>query len=86
MLLDHILLRPSRFDRLLESELPEDRNLLRRLVELYFENVHHLRCFAFIHKPSFMREIDLDEPPSKEQAPLRHIICAHGAKYVPPRA
>ncbi|PNY28454.1 transcriptional regulatory protein, partial [Tolypocladium capitatum] len=42
---------------LLSPDLPTTRNL-RRVVEQYFANVHPLRCFAFVHKPSFMRQLD----------------------------
>lgn len=60
--------------------LPEDSRTLRRLVEHYFENVHPLRCFAFLHKPSFLRELDRGLALSEQDLPLRYIICAHGAK------
>ena len=66
---------------LLAPELPTAPGLLRRLVQHYFDNVHHLRCFGFVHKPSFMRQIDRGLPPTSEEAPLRHVICAHGAKF-----
>lgn len=66
--------------RLLSSDLPEESPLLRRLANHYFENIHHLRCFAFVHKPSFLREIDQGLEPRKEEIPLRYIIYAHGAK------
>lgn len=64
--------------RLLSPALPATRNL-RRVVEQYFSNVHPLRCFAFVHKPSFMRQLDKGLSSDDESA-LLHIICAHGAK------
>ncbi|KZZ93868.1 Transcription factor [Moelleriella libera RCEF 2490] len=60
--------------------LPVSRNL-RRVVEQYFSNVHPLRCFAFVHKPSFMRALDKGFTSDDESA-LLHIICAHGAKFL----
>ncbi|KAK4085536.1 transcriptional regulator family: Fungal Specific TF [Trichoderma aggressivum f. europaeum] len=59
--------------------LPTGRNL-RRVVEQYFANVHPIRCFAFVHKPSFMRQLDKGFTSDDESA-LLHIICAHGAKF-----
>ncbi|KAJ6441592.1 fungal transcriptional regulatory protein [Purpureocillium lavendulum] len=65
---------------LLSPELPAGRSL-RRVVEQYFANVHPLRCFAFVHKPSFMRQLDRGFASDDESA-LLHIICAHGAKFL----
>ncbi|OAQ62375.1 fungal transcriptional regulatory protein [Pochonia chlamydosporia 170] len=65
---------------LLSPALPATRNL-RRVVEQYFSNVHPLRCFAFVHKPSFMRQLDKGFSSDDESA-LLHIICAHGAKFL----
>lgn len=70
----------TRFIRLVSPSLPTGRNL-RRVVEQYFANVHPIRCFAFVHKPSFMRQLDKGFTLDDESA-LLHIICAHGAKYV----
>ena len=66
--------------RLLSPELPTGRSL-HRVVEQYFANVHPLRCFAFVHKPSFMRQLDRGFASDDESA-LLHIICAHGAKFL----
>lgn len=66
--------------RLVSPSLPTSSNL-RRVVEQYFANVHPLRCFAFVHKPSFMRQLD-NGLSSDDESALLHIICAHGAKYV----
>lgn len=43
--------------------------------------MHPLRCFAFVHKPSFMRQLDRGFASDDESA-LLHIICAHGAKFL----
>lgn len=66
-------------DRLLSPELPAPRHI-RRLVEHYFANIHPIRCFAFVHKPSFMRQLDSGFH-SDDDSALLHVICAHGAKY-----
>ena len=63
---------------LLSPEIPAPRQV-RRLVEHYFANIHPIRCFAFVHKPSFMRQLDT-EIKSDDDSALLHIICAHGAK------
>ncbi|KAG6047600.1 hypothetical protein E4U39_000288 [Claviceps sp. Clav50 group G5] len=65
---------------LVSPSLPRSSNL-RRVVEQYFANVHPLRCFAFVHKPSFMRQLDSGLSSDDESA-LLHIICAHGAKFL----
>lgn len=64
---------------LVSPSLPTGRNL-RRVVEQYFANIHPIRCFAFVHKPSFMRQLDKGFATDDESA-LLHIICAHGAKF-----
>lgn len=64
--------------RLLSPNLPTARNL-RRVVEQYFANIHPLKCFAFVHKPSFMRQLDKGFTTDDESA-LLHVVCAHGAK------
>ncbi|KAK0388456.1 hypothetical protein NLU13_4700 [Sarocladium strictum] len=64
---------------LLSPDLPPKRHL-RRIVEQYFANVHPLRCFAFVHKPSFMRQLDKGFETDDENA-LLYIICAHGVKF-----
>ncbi|KAG6055107.1 hypothetical protein E4U17_003205 [Claviceps sp. LM77 group G4] len=65
---------------LVSPSLPTSSNL-RRVVEQYFANVRPLRCFAFVHKPSFMRQLDSGLSSDDESA-LLHIICAHGAKFL----
>ena len=66
--------------RLLSAELPSEQALLRELVEQYFSNVHYLRCFAFVHKPSFMRQLDHSSDRNQEDDALLYMICAQGAK------
>ncbi|KAG5945343.1 hypothetical protein E4U60_005289 [Claviceps pazoutovae] len=66
---------------LVSPSLPTRGSNLRRVVEQYFANVHPLRCFAFVHKPSFMRQLD-NGLSSDDESALLHIICAHGAKFL----
>lgn len=53
---------------------------VRALVEYYFMNVHPLRCFGFLHKPSFMRRLDSGDTNCEDDA-LLHIVCALGALF-----
>lgn len=66
-------------NRLYSKYLPTKERILE-LTEEYFSNVHHLRSFGFVHKPSFMQSLD-EEPTSKFiTSPLLHVMCALGAK------
>lgn len=51
----------------------------RLLAEQYFNNIHPLRCFAFIHKPSFLQNMESKSLPRERNA-LLHVICALGAQ------
>ncbi|KAF2099073.1 hypothetical protein NA57DRAFT_39491, partial [Rhizodiscina lignyota] len=55
--------------------------LRRRLAEQYFNHHHPLRCFGFIHKPSFMQRLDEDKLSSKAELALLYIVCAIGVKF-----
>ncbi|KAK9776659.1 hypothetical protein SCAR479_06704 [Seiridium cardinale] len=71
---------PIDFAWLVSPELPgKDKIVI--LVEEFFARMHHLRCFGFIHKPSYLQQ--LDEQPRKIQQgnTLLHAICALGAKF-----
>ncbi|KAF2464245.1 uncharacterized protein BDR25DRAFT_381369, partial [Lindgomyces ingoldianus] len=61
-------------------ELPP-KPRLTKLVEAFFSNVHPIRIFAFIHKPSFMKSLDLGQLSGNEEQALLHIICALGARF-----
>lgn len=62
------------------QRLPEKRYLLD-LVKAYFANIHPLRCFGFLHKPSFMQRLDAADSGSHEDDALLHIVCALGALF-----
>jgi hypothetical protein len=59
-----------------------DAEQIRVLVGQYFVNIHNLRCFAFIHKPSFMQILDDELAASYHLNALLYIICALGAQWV----
>ena len=61
------------------AQLPE-YSRTRMLVAKYFAHVHPLRCFAFLHKPSFLQRLD-DANHNHEDNPLLHIVCALGALF-----
>ncbi|KAJ5334027.1 uncharacterized protein N7506_007810 [Penicillium brevicompactum] len=61
--------------------LPDKRRIII-LVEQYFAHVHPLRCFGFVHKPSFMQRLDEDLEFCRDEESLLHIICALGAKFL----
>lgn len=62
------------------SHLPGS-GTIRALVEYYFMNIHPLRCFGFLHKPSFMQRLDADDANFRNDA-LLHIVCALGALFL----
>ncbi|KAL1866975.1 hypothetical protein VTK73DRAFT_4444 [Phialemonium thermophilum] len=66
---------------LLSSKLPDSPTPLRELAEHYFANVHPLKCFAFVHKPSFMQQLDRGFNYDDDDNALLYMICAHGAKF-----
>lgn len=72
--------RGDEFSWLLSPSLP-DHARMRILAERYFLNVHHLRCFAFLHKPSFLQRLDSDASKNQDSNPLLHIVCALGALF-----
>lgn len=61
---------------LYDSDLPASPHQIRILVSRYFQHVHPLRCFAFIHKPSYMSMLE-----TSPSSPLIYIICALGAQF-----
>ncbi|KAJ5475936.1 hypothetical protein N7475_001665, partial [Penicillium sp. IBT 31633x] len=66
--------------RLHSPQLPDKERIIM-LVEEYFAHVHSLRCFGFVHKPSFMQRLDEDLESCCNDESLLHIICALGAKF-----
>lgn len=49
------------------------------MVDNYFAHVHPIRCFAFLHEPSFLRRVD-EELASGSPSALLHVVCALGAQ------
>ncbi|KAJ5369212.1 uncharacterized protein N7496_008972 [Penicillium cataractarum] len=68
----------SSLDWITARQLPDPWKI-RLLVEEYFNNIHPLRCFAFIHRPTFLQRLDKDNKYSHNA--LLHIICALGAQF-----
>ncbi|KAJ5166312.1 uncharacterized protein N7482_005093 [Penicillium canariense] len=54
---------------------------LRDLIDLYFLRVHTVRCFGFIHIPTFMRRLKSAEKISSEKSGLVYIMCALAAPF-----
>ncbi|KFX87420.1 hypothetical protein V490_08281 [Pseudogymnoascus sp. VKM F-3557] len=66
---------------LFSSSLPS-KEIIYQLVDNYFTNIHPLRCYSFIHRPSFMERLDQDPAITNMMSgPLLHVICALGAKF-----
>ncbi|KAL2783593.1 fungal-specific transcription factor domain-containing protein [Aspergillus keveii] len=51
------------------------------LVEKYFAHIHPIRCFAFLHRPSFLRRVDEEINSSSSASALLYIVCALGAQF-----
>lgn len=66
--------------RLYTESLPSERMRLRSLAQNYFEHVHSIRCYNFIHRPTFMKALDDGDLIPVYGHALVHIICAHGAR------
>ncbi|KAH8901339.1 hypothetical protein GQ53DRAFT_630743, partial [Thozetella sp. PMI_491] len=66
--------------RLTSTDLPDHKHV-RVLVAHYFQNFHPLRCFAFIHKPSFLRDLDGGLASGSQSNALLHITCTLGAQF-----
>lgn len=70
---------PDSLEWLFRPQLP-GRQRVRMLVKEYFENIHPLRCYAFIHRPSFIQRLDETSSDDHSRDGLLHIVCALGAK------
>jgi hypothetical protein len=62
-------------------ELP-GMDRVKTLVDHYFLHIHPLRSFGFIHKPTFLQQMDSRDLSLSKNNALLHIICALGAKFV----
>lgn len=54
---------------------------LRDLIDLYFLRVHTVRCFGFMHIPTFMKRLKSPEKLAQEKSGLVYIICALAAPF-----
>ena len=73
--------RKADYRCLFSSYLPGN-DKVRSLVESYFANVHPLRCFGFLHKPSLMQRLDAENAERRDGNALLHIVCALGALFL----
>ena len=64
----------------MSADLP-DKAKVAVLVENYFAHVHPIRCFAFLHRPSFLQRVDEELSDSRPTA-LLYVVCALGAQLV----
>ncbi|KAJ5327643.1 uncharacterized protein N7506_010745 [Penicillium brevicompactum] len=70
----------SPLDWLSLSDLPSPARI-RILADEYFNNIHPLRAFTFIHKPAFLQRLDGDLSNEYQTHALLHVICALGAQF-----
>ncbi|KAI1881358.1 hypothetical protein JX265_000184 [Neoarthrinium moseri] len=71
---------PNEFSWLMSPELP-DKEKIVILAEEFFANIHNIRSFGFVHKPSYMQQLDEQSPAVQRESSLLHAICALGAKF-----
>lgn len=71
------------FSWLLAPELPRSHERIINLVEAFFVNVHSLRSFGFIHRPSVIRHLEKWSYSwyEHQENSLLLAVCALGAKY-----
>lgn len=65
---------------LYQSELLQPKQI-RILLTHYFQNFHTLRCFAFVHKPSFLHKFDEQLTAGTHKTALIHVMCSIGAVF-----
>ncbi|KAL4868974.1 hypothetical protein BDV12DRAFT_208853 [Aspergillus spectabilis] len=65
---------------LTSSELP-DKAKVAVLVDNYFTHIHPIRCFAFLHRPSFLRRVDEELAANATPTALLYIVCALGSQF-----
>lgn len=76
----HDQARPEhQFSWLLGSALPKKTKMLLLFNE-YFQHIHSLRCFNFIHRASFWEELETRSAETLADNPLLLIVCAMGAR------
>ncbi|CEJ81055.1 hypothetical protein VHEMI01206 [[Torrubiella] hemipterigena] len=63
------------------SALPQQPEL-SLLIDTYFKVMHPVRCFGFIHRPSFMQKIEDQSEQDRNHNPLLLAVCAIAAKFV----
>ncbi|KAJ5654395.1 transcriptional regulator family: Fungal Specific TF [Penicillium lividum] len=66
---------------LMVADLPAGEELTK-LVEVYFERIHTVRCLGFLHVPTFMEELQSSDKTYFEGSGLLHVMCALAAPFV----
>lgn len=69
-------------DWLDSPNIPAESSRLLLLSQKYFEHVHTIRCYSFLHQPTFFQALDDDTAETLYGSALLHMICAFGALYV----
>ncbi|KAL4877880.1 fungal-specific transcription factor domain-containing protein [Aspergillus karnatakaensis] len=65
---------------LMFPELPEKAKV-SLLVDSYFTHIHPIRCFAFLHQPSFLCRVDEELASDSPPTALLYIVCALGSQF-----
>lgn len=63
------------------ADLPPEEEF-NRLIEIYFERVHTVRCLGFLHIPSFMEKLKTPQKAYIEKSGILHIMCALAAPFL----
>lgn len=63
------------------TDLPPDEEL-NKLVEIYFERIHAVRCLGFLHIPTFMEKLKSPNKTYTEDSGILHIMCALAAPFL----
>ncbi|KAJ5746439.1 transcriptional regulator family: Fungal Specific TF [Penicillium odoratum] len=66
---------------LMAADLPAGEELTK-LVEVYFDRIHTVRCLGFLHVPTFMEQLQSSDKSYFEGSGLLHIMCALAAPFV----
>lgn len=59
---------------------------VRELLDIYMSQVHTVRCFGFLHVPTFMERFQNDDALYSDRSGLIYILCALAAPFYYARA
>lgn len=63
------------------TDLPPEKDF-NKLIEIYFERVHTVRCLGFLHIPTFMEKLKTPQKAHTEESGILHIMCALAAPFL----